>query len=70
MTQDNEPGRPVRVAVTAQFLRDSAARQKAYEEQRRLWTAPFQASQPRAQAAARARGRGAIADPRQRKLDL
>lgn len=70
MTDETEPRPPPRMAVTAQFLRDSAAKQRAYEERRKLWTAPFHPSQPRAQAAARTRGRGVIADPRQQKLEL
>ena len=61
---------PVRVAVTAKFLTDSAARQRAYEAQRRIWTAAFHPSDPRTQAAARSRGRGAIHDPRQGKFEL
>jgi hypothetical protein len=56
--------------VTAKFLVDSAARQRAYEVRRRLWTAAFHPADPRAQAAARTRGRGAIHDPRQEKFDL
>ncbi len=61
---------PVRVEVTAQFLAEAAARQRAYEVRRRLWTAAFHPSEPRAQAAARSRRTGKINDPRQAKFDL
>ena len=70
MTDRAETGPPPRVEVTAKFLVDSAARQRAYEVRRRLWTAAFHPADPRAQAAARTRGRGAIHDPRQEKFDL
>jgi hypothetical protein len=60
---------PARVEVTARFLTDAAARQKAYEARRRMWTAAFHPSEPRTQAAARSR-RGSIHDPRQSRLDL
>ncbi len=68
----SEEGRspPRRVEVTTQFLAEAAARQKAYETRRRLWTAAFHPSEPRAQAAARSRRVGKIHDPRQGKFDL
>jgi hypothetical protein len=62
---------PIRVEVTAQFLAEAAARQRAYEARRKLWTAAFHPSEPRAQAASRSRGRGGkINDPRQGRFDL
>jgi hypothetical protein len=61
---------PARVEVTAGFLADAGAKQKAYEAQRRMWTAAFHPSEPRAQAAARSRRGGRINDPRQGKFDL
>jgi hypothetical protein len=61
---------PVRVELTAKFLAEAAARQRAYEARRRLWTAAFHPSEPRAQAASRSRRAGKINDPRQGKLDL
>ena len=68
MTNSGDTDGPQRVDVTAQFLSGTAAKQRAYEERRRMWTAPFHPSQPRAQAAVRSRSRGAIHDPRQGKL--
>jgi len=62
--------KPYQVEVTAAFLADCAAKQKAYEQQRRMWTAAFHPSEPRAQALGISRRRGPIHDPRQRKLDL
>jgi hypothetical protein len=62
--------RPRRVEVTTQFLAEATARQKAYEARRRLWTAAFHPSDPRAQAATRSRRIGKIHDPRQSKFDL
>jgi hypothetical protein len=61
---------PTRVEVTAKFLAEAGARQKAYEARRRMWTAAFHPSEPRAQAAARSRRSGRINDPRQAKFDL
>jgi hypothetical protein len=61
---------PARVEVTAGFLSEAAAKQKAYEVRRRMWTAAFHPSEPRAQAAARSRRGGRIHDPRQAKFDL
>ena len=61
---------PVRVEVTAKFLADAAERQRAYEGKRKMWTAAFRPSEPRAQAAARSRRAGKINDPRQGKFDL
>jgi hypothetical protein len=59
-----------RVEVTAQWIAENAAKQRAYEISRRMWTAPFQPSNPRAQPAARSRSRGKIHDPRQGRFDL
>jgi hypothetical protein len=70
MTDQRETGASARVEVTAKFLAETNARQRAYEARRRIWTAAFHSSDPRAQPAARSRGRGAIHDPRQSKLDL
>jgi hypothetical protein len=61
---------PPRVEVTAGFLAEAGAKQKAYEARRRMWTSAFQPSEPRAQAAARSRRGGRIHDPRQGKFDL
>jgi hypothetical protein len=61
---------PARVEVTAGFLAEAGAKQKAYEAQRRMWTSAFHPSEPRAQAAARSRRGGRIHDPRQSKFDL
>jgi len=70
MTDRADIGEPTRVAVTAKFLAETTARQRAYEARRRIWTAAFHAAEPRTQAAVRSRGRGAIHDPRQGKFDL
>jgi len=70
MSNKTETDTPRRVEVTANFLAETNSRQRAYEARRRIWTAAFHASDPRAQPAARARGRGAIHDPRQGKFDL
>jgi hypothetical protein len=61
---------PVRVEVTAQFLAEASARQRAYEARRRMWTAAFHPSEPRAQAASRSRRVGKINDPRQGRFEL
>jgi hypothetical protein len=61
---------PERVEVTAGFLSEAAAKQKAYEVRRRMWTAAFHPSEPRAQTAARSRRSGRIHDARQAKFDL
>jgi hypothetical protein len=61
---------PPRVEVTAEFIRDGIEKQHAYEQSRRLWTAQFTPSDPRAQPAARSRSRGTVHDSRQKKLDL
>jgi hypothetical protein len=58
------------VEVTVAFLNDAAARQRAYAERRRLWTASFHSVEPRAQAMNVSRRRGKIHDPRQGKLDI
>lgn len=65
---DNVP--PGRVEVTANFLAESGAKQRAYEARRRMWTSVFHSSEPRAQPTALSRRRGKIDDPRQRKFDL
>ena len=70
MTDSPDRRQPVRVEVTARFITETAAKQRAYEVRRRMWTAAFHPSDPRTQAAARSRGRGAIHDARQGKLDL
>jgi hypothetical protein len=61
---------PEHVEVMAQFLAEAATKQKAYEAQRRMWTAAFRPAEPRSQALAVSRRRGPIHDPRQKKLDL
>jgi hypothetical protein len=70
MPDSDRPTPPVRVEVTAKFIAENRAKQRAYEERRRLWTEPLQPLRSRAQAAASSRGRGKINDPRQRKFDL
>jgi len=67
---DPERVQSVRVAVTTKFLAETAAKQRAYEARRRMWTAAFRGSDPRAQTAARSRSRGQIHDPRQGKFEL
>jgi hypothetical protein len=61
---------PVRVEVTTKFLAEAGARQREYEARRKMWTAAFHPSEPRAQAASRSRRAGRINDPRQSKFDL
>lgn len=61
---------PQHAQVTTQFIADNDAKQRAYEARRRIWTAAFRPSDPRAQPAARSRARGKIHDARQGKLDL
>ncbi len=61
---------PVRVEVTTSFLAEASERQRAYEARRKMWTAAFRPSEPRAQAAARSRRAGKINDPRQGRFDL
>ncbi len=70
MTESDRPSPPARVEVTAAFLAENRAKQRAYVERRRLWTEPLQPLRPRAQTVAASRWRGKINDPRQRKLDL
>ena len=70
MTTGRDRIPPARVEVTTQFLAESAARQRDYEARRKLWTAAFHSSEPRAQAASRSRRIGRIHDPRQGKLEL
>ena len=61
----------LRVEVTASFLAENAAKQRAYEARRRVWTAGFRPSDPRAQPVAQSRARrGKIHDARQGKLAL
>jgi hypothetical protein len=61
---------PARVEVTTKFLAKASERQRAYEARRKMWTAAFHPSEPRAQAAARSRRVGRINDPRQGKFEL
>ena len=61
---------PHQVEVTVQFLNETNARQRAYAERRRIWTAMFHPAEPRAQALGVSRRRGKIHDPRQTRLDL
>jgi hypothetical protein len=61
---------PVRVEVTTKFLAEADARQRAYEARRKMWTAAFHPSDPRAQATSRSRRIGRINDPRQGKFEL
>jgi len=70
MTERSGGVPPGRVEVTARFLAEADARQRAYEARRRIWTAAFHPSEPRAQAASRSRRAGRIHDPRQAKFDL
>ena len=70
MTDNSDRTQPVRVEVTARFVSETAAKQHAYETRRRIWTAAFHPSEPRAQALAVSRRRGKIHDQRQGKFDL
>jgi hypothetical protein len=70
MTDSSDRAGPVRVEVTTRFITDTAAKQRAYEARRRMWTAAFHPSEPRAQALAVSRRRGKIHDQRQGKFDL
>jgi hypothetical protein len=70
MTDRGSRTPPEQVEVTAEFLTQAAAKQKAYQARRRMWTAAFQPSEPRTQALTISRRRGTIHDPRQKKLDL
>jgi hypothetical protein len=70
MTDDSDRMRPLRVEVTARFIAETAAKQRAYEVRRRMWTTGFHPSEPRAQALAVSRRRGKIHDQRQGKFDL
>jgi hypothetical protein len=58
----------MRVEVTAQFIAETAAKQRTYEARRRMWTTGFHPSDPRAQALTVCRGK--IHDQRQGKFDL
>jgi hypothetical protein len=60
----------MRVEVTAQFIAETAAKQRTYEARRRMWTTGFHPSDPRAQALTVSRRRGKIHDQRQGKFDL
>lgn len=70
MTDKRDRTMPHQVEVTVPFLTEAAARQRAYAERRRLWTAAFHPSEPRAQPLSVSRRRGQIHDPRQTRLDL
>lgn len=70
MTDNPDKTRPMRVEVTARFITEAAAKQRAYETRRHIWTAAFHPSEPRAQALAVSRRRGKIHDQRQGKFDL
>jgi len=70
MTDNADRSQPARVEVTARFITDTAAKQRAYEARRRMWTAAFHPSEPRAQALAVSRRRGKIHDQRQGQFDL
>jgi hypothetical protein len=70
MTDSSDKAQPVRVEVTARFITETAAKQRAYEARRRVWTAAFHPSEPRAQTLAVSRRRGKIHDQRQGKFDL
>jgi hypothetical protein len=70
MTDSSDRTLPARVEVTARFIAETTAKQRAYEGRRRLWTAGFHPSEPRAQALAVSRRRGKIHDQRQGKLDI
>ncbi|HET6237867.1 MAG TPA: hypothetical protein VFE41_23365 [Acetobacteraceae bacterium] len=70
MTDCSDRTQPVRVEVTARFITETAAKQRAYEARRHMWTSAFHPSEPRAQALAVSRRRGKIHDQRQGKFDL
>jgi hypothetical protein len=70
MTDSSDKRQPERVEVTTRFITETAAKQRAYEARRRMWTAAFHPSEPRAQALAVSRRRGKIHDQRQGKFDL
>ncbi len=70
MADNSDRTPPVRVEVTARFITETAAKQRAYEARRRMWTAAFHPAEPRAQALSVSRHRGRIHDPRQGKFDL
>ncbi len=63
---------PAPVEVTTKFLAEASERQRAgnCEARRKMWSAAFHPSEPRAQAAARSRRVGRINDPRQGKFEL
>ena len=60
---------PARVPVTTAFLAAARAKQADYAMCRRLWTASFRPSEPRARAASMSRS-GKIHDRRQGSFDL
>jgi hypothetical protein len=70
MTDSSDKTQPMRVEVTARFITETAAKQRAYEDRRRMWTTGFHPSEPRTQALAVTRRRGKIHDQRQGKFDL
>ena len=70
MTDSSDRTQPVRVEVTARFITETAAKQRAYEARRHMWTSAFHPSEPRAQALAVSRRRGKIHDQRLGKFDL
>jgi hypothetical protein len=70
MADNSDIRQPTRVEVTARFMTEATAKQRAYEARRRMWTAAFHPSEPRAQALAVSRRRGKIHDQRQGKFDL
>lgn len=70
MPDNSDRTRPERVEVTARFIAETTAKQRAYEDRRRMWTASFHPSEPRAQTLAVSRRRGKIHDQRQGKFDL
>jgi hypothetical protein len=67
---DQPLGGPPRLPVTAEWVRENLAKQRAYEQGRKMWTTGFLPAQPRTMAASRSRAGGRIHDPRQSKLDL
>jgi hypothetical protein len=44
MTNSDDIGGPRLVEVTTQFLSETAAKRRAYEERHHMWTAPFHPS--------------------------
>jgi hypothetical protein len=58
----------VRVEVTAQWLAENVAKQRAYEVSRRMWTAVFRPSDPRAQPAVTQSRKNPRSPPRKIRL--